>query len=542
MKVDHGITIPLFKLTGALARYDVLPIFVNCAADPRPSFRRVRAFGEAIGEFLADKDMRITLVGSGGLSHDPPTPRLDMSPPDVARRLIVRQTPTQEELDARESRVIKAARDLVVGKGPCLPPSEQWDRDFLDTFLGRRLEDFDRMTDEEIDRVAGFGAHEVRTWVAAAPPRARWAISRPSCATITWCRNGSPGWASSSGRRLNNTAGTPRSIGADSGGRDHEAACACANRPGNGLALACLAGAQAQDYPNRPITIMVGLGARRHHRHHRRASMPRQASKTIGQRIIIENRQGAGGAVAAAAVQNAAPDGHTLLVFSGSQHAAVPAVQSASLRAGQRVPADHAAVQPRGFRDRAGRQPGQYRQRAAGLRKEEDRRAPVRLAGRRHAVAPARRQDRERDQHADATCALPRRRADDGRSGHRRVDFALASYTVAKGFFVEKKLKAVAVDADARLSVQPDVPTMTEAGLGHVKVASWFALAAPAGTPPPIVREAARRIRQGRAGSRAQAPHDRERHADQHQHAGARWASSWPRRWRPPSSWSTSSG
>jgi 2,3-dihydroxyphenylpropionate 1,2-dioxygenase len=168
MKVDHGITIPLFKLTGALARYDVLPVFVNCAADPRPSFRRVRAFGEAIGEFLAGEDLRVTLVGSGGLSHDPPTPRLDSSPPDVARRLIVRHTPTQEELDARESRVIKAARDLVVGKGPCLPPSEQWDRDFLATFLGTKLEPFDAMSDAEIDRVAGFGAHEVRTWVAAA--------------------------------------------------------------------------------------------------------------------------------------------------------------------------------------------------------------------------------------------------------------------------------------------------------------------------------------------------------------------------------------
>jgi 2,3-dihydroxyphenylpropionate 1,2-dioxygenase len=168
MKVDHGITIPLFKLTGALARYDVLPVFVNCAADPRPSFRRLRAFGEAIGTFLAGEGKRVTIVGSGGLSHDPPTPRLDMSPPDVARRLIVRHTPTQDELDARESRVIKAARDLVVGQGPCLPPSEQWDRDFLTTFLGPQHEDFDRMTDAEIDRVAGFGAHEVRTWVAAA--------------------------------------------------------------------------------------------------------------------------------------------------------------------------------------------------------------------------------------------------------------------------------------------------------------------------------------------------------------------------------------
>jgi 2,3-dihydroxyphenylpropionate 1,2-dioxygenase len=168
MKVDHGITIPLLKLTGALARYDTLPIFVNCAADPRPSFRRVRRFGETVGEFLADTDLRISVVGSGGLSHDPPTPRLDKSPPDVARRLIVRSTPSQEELDARESRVVSAARELVAGKGPCLPPSEKWDRDFLESFLTYRLEDFDQMTDAEIDRVAGFGAHEVRTWVAAA--------------------------------------------------------------------------------------------------------------------------------------------------------------------------------------------------------------------------------------------------------------------------------------------------------------------------------------------------------------------------------------
>ena len=168
MKDDHGITIPLFKLTGALARYSVLPVFVNCAADPRPSFRRVRGFGAALGEFLAGQDMRVTLVGSGGLSHDPPTPRIDQSPPSVTQRIINRHTPTQDELDARENRVITAARDLVNGKGPCLPPSEEWDRKFLETFLGVRLEEFDAMSDAEIDRVAGFGAHEVRTWVAAA--------------------------------------------------------------------------------------------------------------------------------------------------------------------------------------------------------------------------------------------------------------------------------------------------------------------------------------------------------------------------------------
>ena len=43
--------------------------------------------------------------------------------------------------------------------------------------------------------------------------------------------------------------------------------------------------------------------------------------------------------------------------------------------------------------------------------------------------------------------------------------------------------------AGTRLSVMPEVPTLTEAGLGQAKVASWFALAAPAGTPADIVQK-----------------------------------------------------
>jgi 2,3-dihydroxyphenylpropionate 1,2-dioxygenase len=179
MKVDHGVTIPLYKLTGALARYDVLPVVINCAADPRPSFRRTRAFGAAIGEFLAGRDMRVTLIGSGGLSHDPPTPRIDHGAPEATARLVRRHSPTQAEYDVRETRVIQAARDLVQGGGPCLPPSEQWDRDFLQRFLDARLEAFDAMSDAEIDRVAGFGAHEVRTWVAAAAAAQRMGNPRP---------------------------------------------------------------------------------------------------------------------------------------------------------------------------------------------------------------------------------------------------------------------------------------------------------------------------------------------------------------------------
>lgn len=167
MKVDHGITIPLHKLAGSLDRYEVLPIFVNCAADPRPSFRRARIFGDAIGRSLKSSGKRIAVVGSGGLSHDPPTPRIGSVPEPIADRLIHRHTPSREEYDKRESRVIALARDLVKGEGPCLPPDHEWDLRFLARFTAFDDATLDSITDEDIDREAGFGGHEVRSWVAA---------------------------------------------------------------------------------------------------------------------------------------------------------------------------------------------------------------------------------------------------------------------------------------------------------------------------------------------------------------------------------------
>src|SRR5262245_35162755 len=85
----------------------------------------------------------------------------------------------------------------------------------------------------------------------------------------------------------------------------------------------------AQDFPSRPLTLMVGLAAGGITDVTARL-YAEAVSKNIGQRVIVENRTGAGGAVAAATVQIAPPDGYTLLVFSGSQHATVPAVSQAN--------------------------------------------------------------------------------------------------------------------------------------------------------------------------------------------------------------------
>ena len=83
--------------------------------------------------------------------------------------------------------------------------------------------------------------------------------------------------------------------------------------------------APAQEFPARSITIVVGLAAGGI-----TDVTTRQYAEVVsghtGQPIVIENRSGAAGAVAAAAVQNAQPDGYTLLSVVGSQFASVPAM------------------------------------------------------------------------------------------------------------------------------------------------------------------------------------------------------------------------
>lgn len=68
-----------------------------------------------------------------------------------------------------------------------------------------------------------------------------------------------------------------------------------------------------------------------------------------------------------------------------------------------------------------------------------------------------------------------------------RLDMSFASYNSARSNMDAKKLRPLAVDADARIPALPDVPTLKELGLGQYKVGDWFGLLAPARTPEAIV-------------------------------------------------------
>ena len=69
----------------------------------------------------------------------------------------------------------------------------------------------------------------------------------------------------------------------------------------------------AQDYPNRPITLVVPYAAGGGNDVMARI-VGEKMSKTLGQQVVIDNRAGAGGALATRQVAKAAPDGYTLVI------------------------------------------------------------------------------------------------------------------------------------------------------------------------------------------------------------------------------------
>ena len=245
--------------------------------------------------------------------------------------------------------------------------------------------------------------------------------------------------------------------------------------------------ASAQDFPSRPITIVVGLApggitdvtARIY---------AEALSKVTGQRAVVENRQGAGGAVGAAAVQNAAPDGYTVLIFSGSQHVAVPAMATTApyepikgfapvsllfhLATILAVPTELPAKNLNELWALGKSKPGGLTFGSPGVGTPSHLQA-ARLARATNTPMQYAHYRGGGPMMADLITA--------------RVDFALTSFTAARTNFEAGKLRGLAIDASARSPLLPDVPTLTEGGFGDEKVASWFGVAAPAGTPPAIV-------------------------------------------------------
>lgn len=167
MDVDHGTVQPLQELFGDATARPVVPIFINSVATPLGPLARTRALGAAVGAHLATLNLRVLVLGSGGLSHDPPVPTLATAPPAALDRIVHGVAMTPEQRLARQSAVSRAAHDFAHGESPLRPLNPDWDRSLLDIFDTGRLADLDGWSNTFIAAEGGNSAHEIRTWVAA---------------------------------------------------------------------------------------------------------------------------------------------------------------------------------------------------------------------------------------------------------------------------------------------------------------------------------------------------------------------------------------
>jgi 2,3-dihydroxyphenylpropionate 1,2-dioxygenase len=167
MDVDHGTVQPLEKLFGRATARPVIPIFINSVATPLGPLHRCRTLGTAVGSYLTTLNKRVLVMGSGGLSHDPPVPTLATATPAVVERIVHGQPMTSEQRLARQTAVMDAARSFANGGSELQPLNPAWDQRFLDILDSGELDELDKWSNSFIAQQGGNSAHEIRTWVAA---------------------------------------------------------------------------------------------------------------------------------------------------------------------------------------------------------------------------------------------------------------------------------------------------------------------------------------------------------------------------------------
>jgi tripartite-type tricarboxylate transporter receptor subunit TctC len=244
--------------------------------------------------------------------------------------------------------------------------------------------------------------------------------------------------------------------------------------------------ALAQDWPSRPMTVVVPLGAGSASDLIARAVMD-QLGKQLGQTIVVDNRPGAGGVIGASAVAKSAPDGYTMLVYGAmasahALHAKLPYDTLADF-----IPVIPLGQQPlviitakaKGYRTladlvAAGKaNPAALNYSTAGVGS-----ASHFGAERLRASAGFEAQHIPFKGAAEAVTAVI--------AGNSDFSVQLPSTTLPH--LKEGMLTALAVSAPKRTAVLPDVPTTIEAGLPPSSVYPFYtALYVPAHTPSAIV-------------------------------------------------------
>lgn len=254
-----------------------------------------------------------------------------------------------------------------------------------------------------------------------------------------------------------------------------------------GASMLTAAQATAQGYPNRPITLVVPYGPGGGVDIVARSIQP-SLQKTLGVPVIVENRAGAGGTIAATYVAKAQPDGYTLFVTDVGPSAVYPSmkpdlpykigkdlipvgmVASSSLNLAVNPALPVNTVQE--FVAYAKANPGRLNFSSAGNG------TIVHMAGELFKLMTQ--TDMTHIPYkggADATTALI--------SGQVQLSFAQIPLSVP--LQSSGKLKILGVSSDQRSPLIPNVPTISEAGVKGYSVLSWIGILVPGNTSKDII-------------------------------------------------------
>ncbi len=183
MDVDHGTVQPLEKLFGNATARPVIPIFINSVATPLGPLHRCRTLGTAVGSYLATLNKRVLVMGSGGLSHDPPVPTLATATPAVVERIVHGRPMTPEQRLARQTAVMDAARSFADGGSELQALNPEWDQRFLEILDSGQLDELDKWSNSFIaQRGRQLRARDPHLGSRFRGAGVRWAI--PDCVAL----------------------------------------------------------------------------------------------------------------------------------------------------------------------------------------------------------------------------------------------------------------------------------------------------------------------------------------------------------------------
>jgi tripartite-type tricarboxylate transporter receptor subunit TctC len=258
-----------------------------------------------------------------------------------------------------------------------------------------------------------------------------------------------------------------------------------------GIAAASLAGAaalaqDASQFPARNIHIVVPNAAGGGLDFFARL-IGQKLSDRLGRPVVVENRAGANGNLAAGQVMKSEPDGHTLLLGSIGMLTVNPAVVSNLIYDTRRdfVPISMIAKFPLILTVNA-QAPVKTVQELVAYAKANPAKANATATGPIFQVV-----QKMFEQRTGTTFAYIAFRANsEAMMALMRGDalMSLSDVGPATGPLQDGRVRALAVTSPKRIPEFPDVPTMAESGFKDMEIEFWTGLLAPAKTPPAIVR------------------------------------------------------